>query len=229
MEELQLVKNNKVKINTLIEKIKSTENKEKQLELYQNILNIDNTKEEIVMDYLLLLKQMRKLDDNEPNPLIEIMNYKNYFSTNKFNEHFSFIEKKMNSSIEKLLIIIKEILNREWIKASIKEKNEILKFFNKEMENAVNEIKNTSIITWENTELYINHLYKEFLSQIGKKISYYESSDNINFKEIKSDEIKKCYELLKSLEDTLNEPNHPETYKNDIKKKIEKVERNIKL
>ena len=171
MEELQLVKNNKVKINTLIEKIKSTENKEKQLELYQNILIIDNTKEDIVMDYLLLLKQMPKLDDNKSNPLIEIMNYKNYFSTNKFTEHFSFIEKKKNSSIEKLLIIIKEILNREWIKASIKEKNEIVKFFNKEMENAVNEIKNTSIITWENTELYIYHLYKEFLSQIGKKNS----------------------------------------------------------
>ena len=94
MEELQLVKNNKVKINTLIEKIKSTENKEKQLELYQNILNIDNTKEEIVMDYLLLLKQIRKLENNDPNPLIEIMKFKNHFSPNKFNEHFSFIEKK---------------------------------------------------------------------------------------------------------------------------------------
>ena len=94
MEELLLVKNNNVKINTLIEEIKSTQNKEKQLELYQNILNIDNTKGEIVMDYLLLLKQIRKMDDNDPNPLIEIMNFKNYFSTNKFNEHFSFIEKK---------------------------------------------------------------------------------------------------------------------------------------
>ena len=60
MEELLLVKNNNVKINTLIEEIKSTQNKEKQLELYQNILNIDNTKGEIVMDYLLLLKQIRK-------------------------------------------------------------------------------------------------------------------------------------------------------------------------
>ena len=51
MEELLLVKNNNVKINTLIEEIKSTQNKEKQLELYQNILDIDNTKGEIVMDY----------------------------------------------------------------------------------------------------------------------------------------------------------------------------------
>ena len=229
MEELQLVKNNKVKINTLIEKIKSTENKEKQLELYQNILNIDNTKGEIVMDYLLLLKQIRKLEDNDPNPLIEIMKFKNHFSPNKFNEHFSFIEKKKNSSIEKLILIIKEILSRDWIKASIKEKNEIFKFFNKAMENDDDEIKNTSIITWENTELYIYHLYKEFLSQIRKKITYYESSNNINFKEIKSDKIKNCYELLKSLEDTLNEPNHPETYKINIKKNIDKVKKNIKL
>ena len=165
MEELQLVKNNKVKINTLIEKIKSTENKEKQLELYQNILNIDNTKEEIVMDYLLLLKQMTKLDDNEPNPLIEIMNYKNYFSTNKFNEHFSFIEKKKNSSIEKLLIIIKEILNREWIKASIKEKNEIVKFFHKEMKNGINEIKNTSIITGK----ILNYIYIIYIKNFYRK------------------------------------------------------------
>ena len=155
MEELLLVKNNNVKINTLIEEIKSTQNKEKQLELYQNILNIDNTKGEIVMDYLLLLKQIRKLENNDPNPLIEIMKFKNHFSPNKFNEHFSFIEKKKNSSIEKLILIIKEILSRDWIKASIKEKNEIFKFFNKAMENDDDEIKNTSIITWENTELYI--------------------------------------------------------------------------
>ena len=172
-------KNKKEIIKEIMKNITATDKKEKKLKLYQSILQIDNTEREIVLQYLLLVKQIKGLNDKEPNPIMEIFTYINHFPPKQFNENFNDITEKKYSSLDKLLFFLKKVLSQNWLYTSFDERKQFIKFFNITIKDDSKGINNTNIITWENDELYIFNLYHEFLEQIKKKIVHYESQ-NIN-------------------------------------------------
>ena len=183
MQELALNRNKKDLIKEIIKEINTTDNKEKKLKLFQSILQIDNTQSEIIIEYLLLVKQIRGLNDNKLNPIVEIFTYINHIPLKEFNTNFLDITKKEYSSIDKLLLFLNNILNQNWIKATFNERKKFINFLNTLIKEELQNVKNTNIITWENSELYIYNLYYELLEQIKKKIVYYESqNDSIGIK-----------------------------------------------
>ena len=104
--------------------------KKKKLKLYQTILKIDNTDNEIIIQYLLLVKQIRGLNDKEPNPVVEIFSYINHFSPEQFNKNFLDITSKKYSSMDKLLLFLQSILGQNWIEATFNERKKFINFFN---------------------------------------------------------------------------------------------------
>ena len=229
MQELKLIKKKKKVIETILIDIVATNDKEKKFELYKDILKIDNTNRDIVLQYLLLVKQIRKMTDDDPNPVVEIMTYIHHFPVEQYNKDFIGFGEKKNSSMGKILLFFKKIISKDWIKTTFEEKKEFFSFILKVLNEDKFEIKNTSPITWENDELYIFNLYMELLSQIKRKIEYYESSNNINDIQVESDKIKECDKHIKEMKEKLLEPNHSEIFIIKTKKLIEKAEKNRKL
>ena len=205
MQELSLNKRKKEMIKGLMKNISSTNNNEEILKLYQSILKIDSTNKEILLKYLLLVRHIRGVKDQNPNLVIEIFTYFNHFSPLEFNKNFVDITEKKHSSIDKLLLFFQNILSQNWGKATFDNRKKFIKFLNVTIKEDSGTINNTSPITWENEELYIFNLYKEFLEQIKKKITHYESK-NID-DDVESEKIKSCKEFIEKMTNELNKPN----------------------
>ena len=176
---------------------------------------------------MLLVRQIRGVKDQNPNPVIEIFTYLNHFSPLKFNKNFVDITEKKHSSIDKLLLFFQNILSQNWGKATFDNRKKFIKFLNVTIKEDSGTINNTSPITWENEELYIFNLYKEFLEQIKKKITHYESK-NID-DDVESEKIKSCKEFIEKMTNELNKPNITIKMINKIKENIKKAKDNLKL
>ena len=213
MDELNLIKNKNEKIKEILNKINITNDKEKKLSFYKDILNIDNTNRDILSQYLLLVKDIRNLTDDNPNPVVEIMTYIHHFPPEQFNQDFAGYAEKKNSSMEKLLLVLKKILSKDWIEATFEEKKDTFNFFLKAFKEDKFEIKNTSPITWKNDELYIFNLYIRLLFQIKRKIKYYESINDI---EIKSEQLIELEKKIKNIKDELKNK-HSELFLKETK------------
>lgn len=225
MDELNLIKNKNEKIKEILNKINITNDKEKKLSFYKDILNIDNTNRDILSQYLLLVKDIRNLTDDNPNPVVEIMTYIHHFPPEQFNQDFAGYAEKKNSSMEKLLLVLKKILSKDWIEATFEEKKDTFNFFLKAFKEDKFEIKNTSPITWKNDELYIFNLYIRLLFQIKRKIKYYESINDI---EIKSEQLIELEKKIKNMKDELKNK-HSELFLKETKELIKKAEKNRNL
>ena len=131
---------NEAKINEILEKInqykkdiqkylleiQNTSDLEKQKDLYMKILNIDNTNETYVVNYLLCQKKLGALNKkSEENYMNEVKKYHICISCEKYNEHFKEIDRE--NSKQKILSFIKFIkdcsINNE------KEKADLVEFF----------------------------------------------------------------------------------------------------
>ena len=229
MQELKLIKKKRGKILILIKEIENTNDKELKYLIYKDILKIDNTDRNIVRQYLLLMKEIRKTIDKDQNLIEEINTYINHFPPKEFNKDFAEFCEKETSSMSKILIILEKILSQDWINANYEEKKSAISFFYNVIKEGKLIIKNTSPITWENDELYIYNLYSQFLFQINGKMEHYQSQNTIDGIEIKSDKIIKCDERIKKMEDYLKEKKHLNFFIEDTKKLIEKEKENRKL
>ena len=221
MKGLNLIRKKKQTINKILKAIEQTNDNEKKYKLYIQILKIDNTDRNIVLKYLLLAKQIRKVTDKEDNPVVQIMSYINHFPPEQFNKEFAGFGKKEKSSMEKLLTFLDEILSKNWIETTYEEREKAVRFFLNAKLESKTKIKNTSPITWENDELYVFYLYKEFLSQFIKKMEYYQSLDIINYNDLKSEKINKCNENIKNMEDSLKNTHN----ENFVKEKLQLIEK----
>ena len=83
-ETVRKQRSKKEAIKKLLQEINNTKENEKKKELYKDILKIDNTDRNNVLQYLLLVKQMRKLSDKKENIVIEIMPYIHHFPPKQF-------------------------------------------------------------------------------------------------------------------------------------------------
>ena len=226
MQALNLVQKKKKKVNEIMKDIKATDDKEKQLKLYKDILNIVNTDRKIIYQYLLLVKQIRKITDKKENPVVEIMTFIHHFPPEQYNKEFVGYAEKKYSSMEKILLILNKILSKHWKKTTFEERREATLFFLKAIKEDQFEIKNTSPITWENDELYIYNSYLVFLEQIKRKMEHYSSSNIII--DIKSDKIIKCDKFILDIKQELQKE-HPDSYVNKMKQCLEQFEENKKM
>ena len=140
------------------------------------------------MNYLKFVKFLYKKDSHQQLDIFN--NYINHFPPEEWNNNFSDIIKKEQSSQEKLDCILQKILSHCWLKTDYTKMCDIISFFGKYIFDSKKIIINNYPITWENDELFIFYLLKEFLGQIQKKIVYY--SDESIFDDIKSQKLNEC-------------------------------------
>ena len=180
-------------------------------------MKINNTEKAIVLNYLQFIK---KLFEKNCNKKIEIFsNYINHFSPKEWNDNFSDIIIKENSSLEKLDLIFQKILSQNWFEVDHSQIYEILSFFDKYNTDYKNLIISTYSISWENDELFIFYLFKEFLDQILKRIDYY--SNESNFYCTKNENVIKYNENIKNYEEKLKNTDS-EKLRQETTKLIEK-------
>ena len=208
MENLLLFQRKKEKAKQKFEEISKEKDPKKLIDLYKELLRINNTDEDIVYKYLLFVKEIYE-NSNKSNYLIgEFKKYINHIPIKKWNDNFSNIIKKENSSLEKLYLIFQRILSQKWAHTDYKNMNQILQYFTNCIDETRKEINNTSPITWENGELYIYYLFRDFVNKIKEKILYY--SEEKYFKKIKNKDFiecnKKIEDLQTKLKDEISEP-----------------------
>ena len=202
----------KESIKQMLQKISNEKDLFKLLDLYKEILNINNTDREIVLQYLKLLKI--KNEKEKAQPIEEYKKYINHLPKIEWNNNFSEIIHKNTSSLEKLELVLQKILSLNSLEMNRKNKSEIIVFLYKYINETKIEINNTSPITWENEELYIFFLFKIFMEQLKKKIIFYTRESN--FFEIDNEDYKRTRNNILKLEVEFGKKN-PKKYSDELK------------
>ena len=159
-EILEKINQYKKDIQSYLLEIENSLDLEQQKDLYMKILNIDNTNETYVVNYLLCQKKLRDLNKiSNENYIDEVKKYHICISDAKYNEHFKEIERE--NSKQKILSFIKYI--KDCSINSDKEKTDLVGFLFL-IHTKINSIgfNNKKRVTWDNKELYLYCLY-EFL------------------------------------------------------------------
>lgn len=169
------------KILNEIEKCSIIGNK---IELYQKILKLDNTQEKYVLDYLLCYQQTLRVDNqnDEENFQNELKKYQICISDENYNANFKKYYRK--NAREKILYFINLVkdssINDE--KGKIKIISSIT-FLLWEINKC--DFCNKKKITWNNEELYLNHIYKTLIYSVCYLIIYY---NKVELKELNFDD-----------------------------------------
>ena len=177
-------------IDRFLNNIAQTKNDKIKINLYKNILSLDNTKEKYVLDYLLCIKRMvgnkeyKNVDYENEVTKYEIClseenyqtNFKEISRTNarkKILEFFDFIKNcSFNTDEEKIILISR------------------LSYFLHKLNNNFN---NTKKVTWQNEELYLNYLYKFLINSICNLIAYF-NTEYMSGNLLEDEEYKKINE-----------------------------------
>ena len=198
MEKLNLIVSKKKEIKKLYKEIDNMKILDKKLKIFKEILEINNTEEKIVFEYLILLKELHKNYDDSTIKK-ELEKYINHIPKNKFNDNFSNYILKESSSLEELNSIIQKILSIDWFSSQYDERAEVIFFFDKIIYDNNQEIHNTSPVTWENSELYIYICFQDFITQIYKKMEYYKGIS----KKIESKKLEEQDKLINDIEEKI--------------------------
>ena len=139
----------------------------KKLELYQKILENDNTKKNDVLNYLLLYLNLSKKVNNEDIFKSKLDTYGCCISEEKYQANFqNYRRTNSKKNIFNLLNLIAGDLDED--NNFIKRKNFINDILNRNDKEDSKSLKFTKKISWDNKELYLHNLYLFFLS--NKKI-----------------------------------------------------------
>ena len=160
----------KNEIEQILAKIKNSEKIGDKIDLYQKILNIDNTKELYVLDYLLCLKQSVEGNQSDKNYFkTELNRLQLCISDKNYLKHFSeYPRKNARQKIVNFIDIIKNSSFTNDKDKSILILNIVKLLGDFENINFINKKK----ITWENEELYLNSLYKLLIFSVTYLIIY---------------------------------------------------------
>ena len=134
----------------------------KKLELYQKILENDNTKENDVLNYLLLYLNLSKKVNNEDIFKSKLDTYGCCISEEKYQANFqNYRRTNSKKNIFNLLNLIAGDLDED--NNFIKRKNFINDILNRNDKEDSKSLKFTKKISWDNKELYLHNLYLFFL------------------------------------------------------------------
>ena len=161
----EIINENKNKINELLIKIKEAKFDDDKIDLYRKILNIDNTKEDYILEYLLLLKKI-----NEKNFIDELERFSICISEMRYRQHFKqYSRTNARESIINFINLIKDSPTE-----TEKDKSMLIYKITMLLLKASNiKYKNKKKITWENEELYLYSLYKLLIFSVSDFIIYY--------------------------------------------------------
>ena len=199
MEDLTLFKNIQKAKNEKLLEISNEINKEKKINLYEELLKIDNTDKKILLQYLNFCIQINDGTSNMGDKMEkDFIKYSKYFPPEEWNKNFSgVIQRKDSSSLEKLELILKKIIGNNWILADDISKKDITKFIRNKIKECSGEIGNSYPITWKNEELFIYYSLQEFLDRLKNKIVFY--SQESQCKKLKNDLITYYYTEIEKL------------------------------
>ena len=210
-------------IKEYLDKIKLCSDNYEKIILYKKILDLDNTKEKYVLDYLKCIKNMTESNEYKKTDLEkELKIYQICLSDKNYNGYFKEIPR--TNARQKFLDFIKFIIDCSY-KTNVQKSNTIskLNFFIFE----VQEYKNKKEITWENEELYLNYLYKFLIYSICSPIIHYKKVD-INSIILQHEEYKiMMEELEKEIEKEKESDKKGENDNNIVSSKI--ISENTKM
>ena len=165
MIEKEKLNNHNREILLILNKIEETKDPKEKLRLYEELIKLNNTKEDYILKYLLLVKE-----EDKDNFKLKLKKYQVCLSDNVYNKNFSNYPRKnssikIKSYIEFLGAIPATSFNYinfiSTINDFLKEENEI-------------EFSSYKIVKWDtNHELYLYTLYNNLLSSMLGIISYY--------------------------------------------------------
>ena len=153
------------KILLILKKIEETKDAKEKLSLYEELIKLNNTKEEYILQYLLLVKE-----EDKDNFKLKLKKYQVCLSDNVYNKNFSNYPRK-NSSIK-----IKSYI--EFLSSISVTSFNYINFIStlNDFQKEENDIEFTSykIVKWDtNHELYLYTLYNSLLSSMFGIITYY--------------------------------------------------------
>ena len=171
----------KIEINSLGSKI-NTKLLIDQLKLYDDLFRFDNTKENDILEYLLLYWKLYK----EKQIMSEEMKYKLdiyscFISDENYNKYFDKFYARINSLdkifnlIEKLKCDLDDSDEDKQFEKRKKFVNDIIEESNLEEKKKIQCTKQTN---WENKELFIYMLYLMLLFSLDDEINYYKINKN---------------------------------------------------
>ena len=148
----------------------------KKLELYQKILENDNTNENDVLNYLLLNLNLSKKTNNEDIFKSKLDIYNCCISEEKYQAYFqNYRRTNSKNKIFNLLNLIAGDLDKD--NDYTKRKNFINDILNRNDREDSKSLKFTKKISWDNKELYIYNLYLFFLRTLTKKLKKFKKND----------------------------------------------------
>ena len=200
------------KIEEIEAKIEKYKNDiDQKMKLYKDILDLDNTKEKYVLNYLLSVKE---IDENGGGNKIkfstELEKYKICISDEKYNLYFS--KKQRKNARKKFLDFFAEI--KKFCPEDKSSKGDIIRYFqNISLENNKIDFHNNKKVTWENEELYLNCLYNSMISSIISLIIYYQKKMECDKNLLNDKEYIYWNELLKKAKEEKMEGDEQEKEK----------------
>ena len=176
-------------------------------DLYERILELDNTEEDDILQYMLSLLELlnrKKIDKNQFEKKLTI--YTHGISDTNYARYFAkFPRKNSKLKILDLIELIMKDLESDIIylkrKTFLKEFNDL---YNKEK---LSQIKLKKKISWQNKELYIYNLYHVFLDSLSERINYRKKIPNPN---------SQLYQIYKKQIETENDEEERERIKNKL-------------
>jgi hypothetical protein len=181
------------KIKAFLTKIKLCSDNFEKKYLYNKILNIDNTNEQYVLDYLKCIKEMTDINEFKKEDLEKELNkYEICLSDSNYNENFKMIP-RINAR-QKFLNFINYI--KDCTFDTNEQKTNIIFMLNFTLIQVYNhKFNNKKKITWENEELYLNYLYGFLVYSICNLIIYFNKVD-MSQKYLKDEEFKRLNDEL---------------------------------
>ena len=165
---LQVINQYKVDIDNLLIEISKSTDLNEQKNLYKKILNLNNTEEKFVVDYLVCCKALAGTNEQEKsNYEKELEKYHVCISDTKLEKNFPEFTRK--NAKDKILFFIGLI--RDSSLKTDEDKSALVSMFTFLLIQAYNlGFTNTKKITWENKELYLYGLYEFLIFSISDMI-----------------------------------------------------------
>ena len=189
-EILEKISQYKKDIQKYLQEIENTSDLERQRNLYLKIINIDNTNETYVINYLLCEKKLVELNKlSKENYINEVKKNHICISDVKYNEYFKEIERE--NSKQKILSFIKLI--KDCSIKSDKEKTDLVEILF-HIHSKIDSIgfNNKKKVTWDNKELYLYCLYEFLIYSVTHLLIYYNNEKvKLSNKILNNEEFKK--------------------------------------
>ena len=177
-----------------------TKNIDKKIELYKDIIQLDNTKEKNILEYLKFLQDISKSGERYKSLFLsELEKLHVCISEENYNKYFSKELQRKNATkkIQDFIEMIKDAGDLDNLEDKTAKSKFLDKFDNLLEEEKKFDLRINKKLTWENKELYLYSLYTFLINSMANIIEFY-FDDNSEIENLSNlEEYKKYENLLK--------------------------------